>query len=557
MKQSTPRRITSPANIWRFIFIGYIFSRYRLDDLLPTHQFPLGLRLILWFAPWRLFPVSKKLTRGERLRMALEALGPIFVKFGQILSTRPDLIPEDIVKELSQLQDNVPPFPSDQAVALIESQLMQKISDVFVDFNEAPMASASIAQVHAAKLKENGADVVVKVVRPGIEKVIENDLNLLETMALLIAKYSADGRRLKPVEVVEDYRHTIYAELDLQIEASNATQLRRNFLNSGLIYVPEVYWQHTRLKVMVSERIYGIPISDVETIRAQGINMKVLAERAVETFFTQVFRDSFFHADMHPGNIFVAYGKTAQPEFIAIDCGIVGTLTEQDQNYLARNLLAFFNEDYYQVAQLHIDSGWVPSNTKVHELESAIRSVCEPIFEKPLSEISFGQVLLQLFTVARRFQMEVQPQLVLLQKTLLNVEGLGRQLYPDLDLWATGKPYMESWIRQRFGPKAVLKEMKRQLPGWVEKAPQIPALIHGSLTRLNQLDATQGQIAEQLEQLNLELQQQAKQRKQQRIAMLMIAGGGFSWWQASALNISPDIGAAVAAVGAIWLLLKA
>lgn len=553
---SNLKLLSSPQNLWRLIFIGFIFSRYRLDSLLPIQQLPISIRIILWFAPWRLFPISKKLSRGQRLRMALEALGPIFVKFGQILSTRPDVIPHDIAQELAQLQDNVPPFDSAIAVKLIEQQLGEKISEIFAEFNQQPMASASIAQVHAARLKDNNADVVVKVVRPGIEKIIAHDLNLLHTMAVLITKYSFDGRRLKPIEIVEDYRHTIYAELDLQIEASNATQLRRNFAGSELIYVPDVHWQYTKSKVMVSERIYGIPISDIETIKAQGINMKVLAERAVESFFTQVFRDSFFHADMHPGNIFVAYGKIQKPEFIAIDCGIVGTLTEQDQNYLARNLLAFFNEDYYQVAQLHIDSGWVPSNTKVHELESAIRSVCEPIFEKPLSEISFGQVLLQLFTVARRFQMEVQPQLILLQKTLLNVEGLGRQLYPELDLWATGKPYMESWIRQRFGPKAILKEMKRQLPGWIEKAPQIPALIHGSLSRLNQLDSSQAEISRELHKLNQELALQRRRQKQSRIANLLIISGGLAWWQASNLSISADIGAIVAAVGAIWLLFR-
>jgi ubiquinone biosynthesis protein len=403
------------ANIWRLWKILYIFTRYRLDDLIPTEQFPLPLRIALWLAPWRLAPVPKKLSRGERLRLALEALGPIFVKFGQILSTRPDLIPDDIVNELINLQDNVPPFPSDIAVSLIESELGESVDTLFAQFDRTPMASASIAQVHPATLHD-GTEVVVKVVRPGIYKTIDRDIILLDQMARLVEKYSSEGRRLKPVEVVEDYSNTIHAELNLAIEASNATQLRRNFEGSDLIYVPEVYWDFTRTSVMVSERIYGIPVADIEALKAQNTNMKVLAERGVEIFFTQVFRDSFFHADMHPGNIFVAHGSPEKPKYIAIDCGIVGTLNEQDQHYLARNLLAFFNQDYYQVAQLHIDSGWVPSNTKVHELESAIRSVCEPIFEKPIAEISFGQVLLQLFRVARRFNMEVQPQLVLLQK---------------------------------------------------------------------------------------------------------------------------------------------
>lgn len=543
------------ANIWRLWKILYIFTRYRLDDLLPTEQFPLPLRIALWLAPWRLAPVPKKLSRGERLRLALEALGPIFVKFGQILSTRPDLVPDDIVNELVKLQDNVPPFSSDIAVSLIESELGESVDNLFAQFDPKPMASASIAQVHPATLHD-GTEVVVKVVRPGINKTIDRDMILLDQMARLVEKYSSDGRRLKPVEVVEDYSNTIHTELNLAIEASNATQLRRNFEGSDLIYVPEVYWDFTRTNVMVSERIYGIPVADLEALRAQKTNMKVLAERGVEIFFTQVFRDSFFHADMHPGNIFVAHGSPEKPKYIAIDCGIVGTLTEQDQHYLARNLLAFFNQDYHQVAQLHIDSGWVPSNTKVHELESAIRSVCEPIFEKPISEISFGQVLLQLFRVARRFNMEVQPQLVLLQKTLLNIEGLGRQLYPELDLWNTAKPYMERWIKERFGPKGALRELKRQLPSWIEKGPQIPGLIHSSLSKLSQLDSSQAQISDQLTKLNQELTNQRQQNRQQKIALASMASGGLLWWQAAALSMPESIGISLGAFGALWLLIK-
>lgn len=543
------------ANIWRLWKILYIFTRYRLDDLLPTKQFPLPLRIALWLAPWRLAPVPKKLSRGERLRLALEALGPIFVKFGQILSTRPDLVPDDIVNELVKLQDNVPPFSSEIAVSLIENELGESVDNLFARFDPNPMASASIAQVHPATLHD-GTEVVVKVVRPGINKTIDRDMILLDQMARLVEKYSSDGRRLKPVEVVEDYSNTIHTELNLAIEASNATQLRRNFEGSDLIYVPEVYWDFTRTNVMVSERIYGIPVADLAALRAQNTNMKVLAERGVEIFFTQVFRDSFFHADMHPGNIFVAHGSPEKPKYIAIDCGIVGTLTEQDQHYLARNLLAFFNQDYHQVAQLHIDSGWVPSNTKVHELESAIRSVCEPIFEKPISEISFGQVLLQLFRVARRFNMEVQPQLVLLQKTLLNIEGLGRQLYPELDLWNTAKPYMERWIKERFGPKGALRELKRQLPSWIEKGPQIPGLIHSSLSKLSQLDSSQAQISDQLTKLNQELISQRQQNRQQKIALASMASGGLLWWQAAALSMPESIGISLGAFGALWLLIK-
>jgi len=543
------------ANIWRLWKILYIFTRYRLDDLIPTEQFPLLLRIALWLAPWRLAPVPKKLSRGERLRLALEALGPIFVKFGQILSTRPDLIPDDIVNELIKLQDDVPPFASDIAVSLIESELDESVDTLFAQFDPIPMASASIAQVHPATLHD-GTDVVVKVVRPGIYKTIDRDIILLDQMARLVEKYSSEGRRLKPVEVVDDYSNTIHAELNLAIEASNATQLRRNFEDSDLIYVPEVYWEFTRTNVMVSERIYGIPVADIEALKAQNTNMKVLAERGVEIFFTQVFRDSFFHADMHPGNIFVAHGSPEKPKYIAIDCGIVGTLNEQDQHYLARNLLAFFNQDYYQVAQLHIDSGWVPSNTKVHELESAIRSVCEPIFEKPIAEISFGQVLLQLFRVARRFNMEVQPQLVLLQKTLLNIEGLGRQLYPELDLWNTAKPYMERWIKERFGPQGALRELKRQLPNWIEKGPQIPGLIHSSLSKLSQLDSSQAQITDQLTLMNQEFAKQRQQNKQQKLALVTMVSGGVLWWQAAALAMPESLGMSLAAFGALWLLIR-
>jgi len=549
------------ANLWRLWKILFIFTRYRLDSLVPTEQLPLSLRIALWLAPWRLNPVPSKLSRGARLRLALEALGPIFVKFGQILSTRPDLIPDDIVAELRRLQDDVPPFDSDTAIALIEDQLGQKIEQLFSEFSAQPLASASIAQVHAARLPQDSEhgdqEVVVKVVRPGIENTIERDLQLLEFMARLLVKYSAEGRRLKPLEVVEDYRHTIYGELNLQIEASNATQLKRNFADSELLYMPEVYWEYCRTKVMVSERIYGIPVADIDQLQAQNTNMKALAERGVEIFFTQVFRDSFFHADMHPGNIFVARHNPQQPQYIAIDCGIVGSLTEEDQHYLAMNLLAFFNQDYHQVAQLHIDSGWVPATTKVHEFAAAIRSVCEPIFDKPLAEISFGQVLIQLFSTARRFNMEVQPQLVLLQKTLLNIEGLGRQLYPQLDLWSTAKPYLERWMRDRFGPKAAYKELKRQLPGWIEKAPQIPGLVHGALSRLNHMDENQQALHNELLQLRATLQQQNNQKRHQTLGTLTLASGVFAWWQAFTLGIPELVGPAIAVGGMIWLLLKA
>ena len=397
--------------------------------------------------------------RGERLRKAIEQLGPIFVKFGQILSTRRDLLADDLADELKNLQDQVPAFSSKSAIQIIESSLNLSVKDAFLQFEEQPMASASIAQVHAAQL-QSGQDVVVKVIRPDIEKTIRIDIALMLVMARLLEKYWADGKRLHPVDVVKDYQTTILDELDLQREAANTSQLKRNFSESNLIYIPEIYWDYTAQHVLVMERIYGVPIADVAQLHKADVDLKLLAERGVEIFFTQVFRDSFFHADMHPGNIFVDINNPRDPRYIAIDCGIVGSLDQEDQNYLARNLLAFFNRDYRQVAKLHVSSGWVPAHTRVNEFEAAIRTVCEPIFEKPLKDISFGQFLVRLFQTARRFDMEVQPQLVLLQKTLLNIEGLGRQLYPELDLWSTAHPYLENWMRERIAPPNLFKAIQ-------------------------------------------------------------------------------------------------
>lgn len=549
------------GKVWRLWRIIYIFSKHRLDHLIPLHHLPLWARVILWFAPWNLKPAAKHQSRGKRLRLALESLGPIFVKFGQILSTRPDLIPHDIAQELKALQDNVEPFAGSAAIALIERQLGGSIQTLFAEFDPRPLASASIAQVHAAKLSANdpdapGQQVVVKVVRPNIERTIEGDLRLMEMMAYLLARYLPDGRRLKPVQVVEEFRHTIYGELDLKIEASNATQLRRNFKDSELVYIPEVYWAYCRSKVMVSERIYGIPVADVEALRAQNTNFKELAERGVELFFTQVFRDRFFHADMHPGNIFVSRNNPQKPQYIAIDCGIVGTLDEQDQHYLAMNLMAFFNQDYQQVAQLHVDSGWVPSATKTAELAAAIRSVCEPIFEKPLAEISFGQVLLQLFSTARRFQMEVQPQLVLLQKTLMNIEGLGRQLYPELDLWKTAKPYLERWLKDRYGAKNAWRELKRQLPLWLDKAPDIPNLIHASLDSFSTQKEQSIQLQQEIQALKDQLVRNHKQQKRQSVALVLLILSGIAIWQAPNLDAHTLLAAGLASLSFIWLWFK-
>ncbi len=411
----------------RIVKIVYILSKYRLDDFLQAAPLSGPLRYVLMLSPWRLLP-EPVLSRGERLRLALEELGPIFIKFGQMLSTRRDLLSDDIADELRHLQDRVPPFSGEQSTLIIEKALGQNINTLFTEFDVTPLASASVAQVHSAKL-HSGEEVVIKVIRPGINVTIGQDLQLLFTLARLLEKYWADGRRLRPVDLVSDYKKTIFNELDLQIEAGNTSQLRRNFQDSSLLYIPLVYWDYTRRNVLVMERIHGIPVADIAALKKQNTDMKKLAERGVEIFFTQIFRDSFFHADMHPGNIFVSKVNPAEPQYIAIDCGIVGSLRPEDKNYLARILLAFFKRNYRHVAALHIESGWVPENTPIAEFETAIRSVCEPIFEKPLKDISFGQVLLRLFQTARQFNMEIQPQLVLLQKTLLNVEGLGRQIW--------------------------------------------------------------------------------------------------------------------------------
>lgn len=471
-------KLLAIRRLWRILRVTL---RYRLDDLVFALPLPWHVRILQAVMPWRWFARSpSQWSRGEALRLALEDLGPVFVKFGQILSTRRDLLPPDIADEMAKLQDQVPPFSSEHAMRLIEEQLSAKIDDVFSEFSSAPLASASIAQVHAARLK-TGEDVVVKVIRPGLKPIIAQDIAWLLLLAGLVERASPEARRLHPKEVVSDYEKTIYDELDLLREAANASQLRRNFIDSPLLYVPEIYWQWSRPQVLVMERIYGVAVTDMATLADQGTDLKKLAERGVEIFFTQVFRDSFFHADMHPGNIFVSTRTPWDPQYIAIDCGIIGSLTPEDQDYLARNLLAFFKRDYRKVAQLHIDSGWVPSDTRVNEFEAAIRTVCEPIFERPLKDISFGHLLLHLFQTARRFNMEVQPQLVLLQKTLLNIEGLGRQLYPDLDLWSTAQPYLERWMRERYMPKHVLGNLQQQF----EKLPHVANMLRDSVEKFS------------------------------------------------------------------------
>jgi ubiquinone biosynthesis protein len=509
------------AKLRRIFVILWVICRYRLDEFIPSSQLPLSARLLFIFAPWHFFR-RPNLSRGERIRLAMEALGPIFIKFGQILSTRRDLLPDDIADSLKDLQDKVTPFSGEISKALIEKGLNKKVNQVFSEFEITPLATASIAQVHSAKLY-NGKEVVVKVIRPGIEKTIDQDITLMSIFAMLLENYWVDGKRLHPIQIVKDYQKTIYDELDLQREAANASQIRRNFLDSELIYTPEIYWDYTNQHVLVMERVYGIPVADIDTLKSAGVDLKLLAERGVEVFFTQVFRDSFFHADMHPGNIFVSSQHTHNPQYIAIDFGIVGTLTQEDQNYLARNLLAFFKRDYKMVAELHVSSGWVPDDTRVDEFESAIRTVCEPIFERPLKDISFGQFLLRLFQTARRFDMEVQPQLVLLQKTLLNIEGLGRQLYPDLDLWNTAQPYLENWMKQRIAPPGVWKNVKQHLPEWLEQSPEVPKLVFDAMNQIKNLDSYTHQRDQQTAELRNEIKQQRKQSKDYMIGIVLVA----------------------------------
>lgn len=504
----------------RLLRISWVITRHRLDTLLPLERLPWWLRALLWFSPLRLVPIGKR-SRGERLRLALEALGPIFIKFGQMLSTRRDLLPADIADELKRLQDQVPPFPGDQAVARIEKELEMTLEAAFAEFDRVPLASASIAQVHAATLY-GGEDVVVKIIRPGIDRIMRQDMALMYQVAKLLSKVP-EARRLRPVEVIRDYEATLFDELDLYKEAANTSQLKRNFKDSPLLFVPTIYWPFTRRSVMVQERIRGIPVADLDTLIARGTNLKKLAERGVEIFFTQVFRDNFFHADMHPGNIFVNCDNPEDPQYIAIDCGIVGSLTREDQDYLARNLLAFFHQDYYEVAALHIESGWVGENTRANEFAAAIRTVCEPILEKPLKDISFGQVLLGLFQTARRFNMEVQPQLVLLQKTLLNIEGLGRQLYPDLDLWSTAKPYLEQWMKERAGVSGLWESLKRQAPELSHQLPELPVLAHQALSRMEHEHRQRHQQVDSINAMRVQMARQGKRLYRLRLGLILLA----------------------------------
>ena len=461
------------STVFRMIVIQRVLVKYGLSDVIKQTHLLRPLRFLFYLAPRRR---DSSAPIGERLRLALEELGPIFVKFGQAISTRRDLLPPDIADELAKLQDAVPPFPGEQAVAIIEGAYGESVDSVFERFDTEPLAAASIAQVHTAKLKA-GNEVIVKVLRPGVQEQIESDLAVMRVLAGLADRYWEHGKRLRPLEIVDEYEHTILDELDLMREAANTAQVKRNFQDSDMLYVPDVYWDYCRPEVLVQERIYGTPISEMDALREAGTNIQVLAENGVEIFFTQVFRHNFFHADMHPGNIFVIITDPERPKYVAVDFGIVGTLSPEDQRYLAENFLAFFDRDYHRIAKLHLDSGWVPAGTRVDQLETAIRTVCEPIFNKPLAEISFAQLLMRLFRVAQRFDVEIQPQMILLHKTLFNIEGLGRQLYPQLDLWKTAHPVLKRWMDEQVGGRAMINDLRQNLPQFRDAMRELPVII--------------------------------------------------------------------------------
>ena len=496
--------------------IARVLSQHGLDEyirpLAPLRPVALLLKPLTRGA-------DRSLPRGQRLREALEELGPVFIKFGQALSTRPDLLPEDIASELTRLQDKVPPFDGNQAVSIIEAAYGHELAESFSTFEIEPLASASVAQVHDATLPD-GTEVIVKVLRPNIDEIIQRDLEILYYIAGLAEKYWDQGPRLRPLDVIADYDKTINDELDMRREGANASQLRANFENSSLIYVPRVYWDHTRKNVLVMEKIHGIPIREVDRLKAAGIDMRRLAHEGVEIFFTQAFNDGFFHADMHPGNLFVS----EDGQYRAVDFGIMGTLSDDDKQYLATNFLGFFNRDYRAVANAHLKAGWVPAHTRVEEFESAIRTVCEPIFAKPINEISFGGLLIQLFQTARRFEMPIQPQLVLLQKTLLNIEGLGRQLYPQLDLWETAKPFLEKWMDRQVGFEAFRERLKQEAPQWASTLPELPNLAHRYMNDFNELTATTRRQTELLEQLIARRKRQRRKPLRRGGAWLVFIG---------------------------------
>lgn len=526
--------------LMRVFHIHRILVKHGLEEIITATHLLRPLRFLFYFFP-RAKDVSEPL--GKRIRLALIELGPIFVKFGQAISTRRDLLPAAIADELAMLQDRVPPFSSAEAVAILDQIYGKPVDEVFARFDKEPFAAASIAQVHTAALAD-GKEVIVKILRPGVLQLIEQDLEVMFALARLADKYWEPSKRLRPLEVVAEYEKTIIDELDLMREGANTAQLKRNFEGSDLLYVPDVYWDYCRPQVLVQERIYGVPISDMDTLRKAGTDIKLLAENGVEIFFTQVFRHNFFHADMHPGNIFVQIDEPARPRYAAVDFGIVGTLSPIDQSYLAGNFLAFFDRDYHRIAKLHLDSGWVPPDTRIDELEAAVRSVCEPIFNKPLSQISFAQVMIRLFETARRFNMEIQPQLILLQKTLFNIEGLGRELYPDLDLWQTAHPILRQWMDEQVGGRAFVQRLREDIPQLRDAMSELPAIIKHLSAQVGRGDLQFKVRAPELEQIKAQLDRQQKQR-------YLLACGGTATLSGTLLL---SLGSAVVAG---WLLIGA
>ena len=514
----------------RLFTIFTLLARYRLDELLPDHSATGPLKWLI-----RLHPAAWGASTANhpwgRARLAMEQLGPVFIKFGQLLSTRHDLLPQEAIEDLSNLQDNVPPFGEQAAFDIIEQELKGSISDLYGSLERTPLASASVAQVHAGTLKD-GREIVVKVIRPGLEKIVERDLALLLTGARWLQKLVPETRRFHPVQVVKDYRHILLGELDLGQEAANSAQFRRNFNDSPLLYVPEIHWNLSTSKVLTMERVYGVPVSDTETMLQAGVKLEYLSEMGVEIFFTQVFRDNFFHADMHPGNVMVNLADPQNPQYLSLDNAIVGTLNKEERFLLARQLMALLDKDYEQIAILLVEAGWVPKHTKIHEFQNALRTVLEPVLERPLHEIEFGPVLIRLFQTARRFEMQALPQFMLLEKTLIHVEGLGRQLYPELDIWEIGRPLLEQWIRDQIGPSAIMQTVKRNAPALIEQIPHIPKLAWDALQEMRKLSENQQKLLQQVEERHL-----GQIRRDRTITLLGLIGLGFglSW------GLNPDL----------------
>ena len=527
----------------RILGIQRVLVKYGLDEFIRKTHLLRPLRFLFLVLPRRR---NTSAALGERIRLALEELGPIFVKFGQAISTRRDLLPRDVADELAKLQDRVPPFPADIAIAILNDAYGEHVDEVFKRFDAEPFAAASIAQVHTAQLQD-GTEVIVKLLRPGVREQIERDLDVLRMIAGLANRYWEHGERLKPLEVVAEYERTVIDELDLMREAANTAQLKRNFEGSDMLYVPDVYWDYCRPEVLVQERIYGVPISDMTALRDAGTNIRLLAENGVEIFFTQVFRHNFFHADMHPGNIFVDISNPEKPKYVAVDFGIIGTLSPEDQRYLAENFLAFFDRDYHRIAKLHIDSGWVPEGTRIDQLETAVRTVCEPIFNKPLAEISFAQLLMSLFRVAQRFNVEIQPQMILLHKTLFNIEGLGRELYPQLDLWETAHPVLKQWMSEQVGPRAIIDDLRDNLPALRDALRELPVI----LKYLGEQAAADGSGAKTQEAELREIHRALRVQQWQRYWLTAAATGIVGGSLLLGLNGNAIAGGVMLAVGAI------